>query len=449
MSPKYDVAIIGAGPTGLFAAYQLARLAPKANIVVVSRKGNTHSEDPLSFQDTKSRNSPVSTDGLGGSGAYSDKLYFDPAGGWLEDEKKKYSDVFMCYVAELFERFGGISERDAFAVKKHFKPIPEITYKEYKRLVPITQSQYRKFIVRFAKHLTTSNVRFLTRNVIAISKFSSHRFRITLEGQEKRIEAKQVLIATGRSSTSWLQKQALVLGLKCQEPRPFFGVRIEARAESLRNLAGLGPDPKFKHEDTIFSSSQTKMHCVCTNGHVISCISDDMILVDGTRFPQLSQNTSFNVLTSLRRTLDVNRCRKIVQTVLEENAGKPVVQLMKDFRRGISTDPGQLRVNLVKPTLSNAKPGDLTHNLPFEVLYNIINFIELLRGRFPGVNMQQNLVYAPVLEWFSPVVLVNEKTGKTSVDGVFVAGDAAGISQGVVMAAASGIQTGLNLSQYV
>src|SRR5712692_4092457 len=110
-----DLTIIGAGPAGLFAAYQLSRLSPKTKILLLSKTLTTSRSSPYAIL-RRSQKSPVKVDGLGGSGIFADKLYFEQAGGWLEYRSSEYAQALIAYVAEIFERFGGLSERRAFAL---------------------------------------------------------------------------------------------------------------------------------------------------------------------------------------------------------------------------------------------------------------------------------------------------------------------------------------------
>ncbi len=101
-----DLTIIGAGPAGLFAAYQLSRLSPKTRILLL---GGGYSPNHVLHDNilNRSQRSPVNVDGIGGSGIFADKLYFENAGGWLESRNPEYAQVLITYVAEIFERFGG------------------------------------------------------------------------------------------------------------------------------------------------------------------------------------------------------------------------------------------------------------------------------------------------------------------------------------------------------
>jgi uncharacterized FAD-dependent dehydrogenase len=170
-----------------------------------------------------------------------------------------------------------------------------------------------------------------------------------------------------------------------------------------------------------------------------------LVLIDGVARENVSRNTSFNVLTRIPRTLSSERCNSIVRRILEEGKGKPLIQLMGDFRRGTPTSQKKLASNQVQGTLTEATPGEITHLLPSQVQTNIVDFLDLMNASHPAITDPSNLVYSPVFEWFPPRVWI-KPSGETSVPGIYVAGDIAGVSQGVIPAAAHGLWTGMRLA---
>jgi uncharacterized FAD-dependent dehydrogenase len=441
-----DLAIIGSGPAGLFAAYQLSRLSPGLSIQILANDPNPRSS--ALAKPPRARDSPVTDKGLGGSGRFADKLYFDSAGGWLESQAPEYARALMAYSAEIFERFGGLSERKAFALDRNIPPMPGLDYKLYKKLVPVTFIEYRKLILNIVRKLKENGVQIKYSPSVGRIARTSSGYNIQSE-KGSLFRSKNVLIATGRSSASWFVQQAASLGLRVEPGRPYFGVRVEARTKSVVGLRSWGHDPKLKLKSFVRTSSDTKTHCVCFAGHVISCACDNMVLVDGTTFDRPSSNTSFNVLTRIPQTLSVKRCRYIAQSILRTGDGKPIVQTMGDFTRGIPSTAKKIKSNHVEATLKEATPGELTRHLPIDAVTNIIHFLAQIMQTIPGTARGENLVYAPVFEWFSPKVLINKSSGKTGVPGLYVAGDVAGVSQGVVMAAASGLWTGIKLAELI
>lgn len=440
MERPFDLAIIGAGPAGLFAGYQLARSSPSLRLAILVDAGR--STNAFWRNKTKHRN-PVGVEGLGGSGLFSDKLYFDAAGGWLESREKEYSKIIMAYAAEIFERYVGVSERGAVTPRSNMPQLVGLLYKPHPMIVPITATNYVRFVRGLVEKLEGFGVKFVyDASVEDVAKLTSS-FKIVLS-KRGITSARNVLFASGRSSAAWFEGIASRLQLKLRKGRPYFGIRLETRAEWIEGLRRYGDDPKLERPSNV-PTSYTKTHCVCFNGHVISCKCDDMILVDGTKLAPPSENTSMNILTRIPRTLSSQRCKEIIRNMLRVGGGRPLVQRMEDFRVGSPTLSGALKKNAVQRTLKNSTPGDMTNLLPLQMQKNLVDFLDTMRTSYPKLAHSDNLIYGPVFEWFQPKVWIGP-SGQTSIPGLFVTGDIAGVSQGVVPAATHGLQMGTKLA---
>ena len=269
MEKPLDLAIIGAGPAGLFAGYQLARSSPSLKLAILV---NTRRPTNTFWKSKTSHRNPVGVEGLGGSGLFSDKLYFDAAGGWLESAHKEYSRIIMAYAAEIFERYVGVSERGAVAPKSDAAELAGFLVKPHPMLVPITAENYVRFVRSFVRKLERFGVKFIyDASVENVEKLSSS-FRVIL-GSRRAVSARNVLFASGRSSAAWFEMIASRLQLKLRRGPPYFGIRLETKAEWIRDFRKLGVDPKLES-----LTSYTKTHCVCFNGHVISCQCGEMSL---------------------------------------------------------------------------------------------------------------------------------------------------------------------------
>ena len=111
---NYDVIIIGAGPGGIFAAYELMQLKPELKVAVFEAG---HSLDkrycPIDGDKIKSCigcESCSIMNGFGGAGAFSDGKYNitnDFGGVLYEYVGKKHAIDMMRYVDEINLKFGG------------------------------------------------------------------------------------------------------------------------------------------------------------------------------------------------------------------------------------------------------------------------------------------------------------------------------------------------------
>jgi len=286
-----------------------------------------------------------------------------------------------------------------------------------------------------------ATLRFQTA-VESVDRVDGGTFRLNLS-DNKSFGADVVLLATGRASTTWLSTQGRKLGLRFGNAEPLIGVRVETLTSRVRSMKDLGLDPKFKAEDTA-----TKTHCMCFDGHVISCKCEDMVLVDGVSSGTPSGRTSFNILTRIPG-LTRKAGRRMVHEILGEKRAQPIVQRMDDFQGGSSTSRLRLEAGKVKRSLVQSRPGNISDFLDVEALAKIYDFLDRLSALAPGISAPDNLVYAPVYEWFSPRVKWDADSWRTGVDGLFVTGDATGTSQGVVMASTSGLRAAFAIYEYL
>src|SRR3989441_2174390 len=204
MEKPFDLAIIGAGPAGLFSGYQLARLSPSLSLAILV---NTRRPTNAFWHNKTNHRNPVGVEGLGGSGLFSDKLYFDAAGGWLESREKEYSQIIMAYAAEIFERYVGVSERGAIAPKSSMPQLAGLLYKPHPMLVPITATNYVRFVRSLVQKLETFGVKFIFDASVENVTKSPSSFNIGLSSKEA-IHARNVLFASGRSSAAWFERIA-------------------------------------------------------------------------------------------------------------------------------------------------------------------------------------------------------------------------------------------------
>lgn len=439
-----QVTIVGGGPAGLFAAYELSRFARNIKVTVIDAgpdlKGRKKSLPNSSLR------CPTPSEGYGGAGVFSDKLYFDAAGGWLEEVGPELEpQVYTSLVSEVYEKFVGPIRWQAGGGRR-IDLGTEVQFKPYPNLVPATLDDYLTLIKRVIASIEKAGVSVLfSRKASRITRLSgpAASFRVELEG-DNPIDSDAVLVATGRGSSTWFQRQADELGVELTTSPTVLGIRVETLTNRVQPLSDLAMDPKLKSKD-----GTTKIHCYCKGGTVISVKSDGMILVDGTQMESSSKNTSFNVLTRLDgvgKTADEGRA--IVTEIIRQGKGVPVVQRMDDFMKGIPSTRRSIGRGSVVPTLPKARPGDLTEALPGEVTERLFSLVDVLSGIAPKLREGDNLVYGPVFEWFHPKVKMNG-SWETSVEGLFVAGDAAGHSQGVVMACASGIRIAFRIKDFL
>jgi uncharacterized FAD-dependent dehydrogenase len=118
--------------------------------------------------------------------------------------------------------------------------------------------------------------------------------------------------------------------------------------------------------------------------------------------------------------------------------GKPIIQRLGDLERGRRSTWERISRSTITPTLRDCTPGDISLIMPHRVLSNILEAISRLDTIYPGIASPQTLIYAPEIKYYGVVVEANRDM-ETNIEGIYVAGDGAGLSRGINVAAATGI----------
>ena len=447
MALKADVAIVGAGPAGLFAALELAEKSRLKILVVEQGKPPRQRSCPEQLYKGCAKCSPCNVlSGVGGAGTLSSgRLNLRPdIGGNLyplvgEEEAWKlveYVDsVFLRYRSprKLYNPHGPEVEeleRKAAAAGVKFIPIPQRE---------IGTDNAPRVIQNFMEDLERKGVRFLLqRKVEGLGKGE-----LTLNGGEK-LYAKYILVAPGRSGHSWLAEEARKLGIPTRHEPIDIGVRVEVPAIIMEPVARISRDPKF-HIYTEKYDDFVRTFCVNHRGFV--CLEvyeeDGMVGVNGHSMESVqSQNTNFAFLVRMGLTEPLEDTtaygQMIARQVTRLGGGKPIVQRLGDLIRGRRSTWDRVEKGNVEPTLKTVTPGDIAMALPHRIVTDIIEGLEKLDKVIPGVASPSTLLYAPEVK-FSANRIYTNKDLETPVEGLFVAGDGAGLSRGIVTAAATGI----------
>ena len=138
--------------------------------------------------------------------------------------------------------------------------------------------------------------------------------------------------------------------------------------------------------------------------------------------------------------------RSIARMATRLGGGRPLIQRLGDLLAGRRSTWERIERSVVEPTLKEATPGDISMALPHRVLVDVLEGLERLDDLAPGVWGKHTLLYVPEVKYYSLQVKVNPETMETSLDGLYVAGDGAGLSRGINVAAATGILAGAGIA---
>lgn len=441
----YDVVIIGAGPAGLFSAYELVNNSNLRVLVIDKGKDINNRKCPNTKYQRCLKCKPCNIlCGLGGAGGLSDgKLNLKPdVGGNLEEfVSHKEADTLVSMVDQIFLKHGaspklyGKNSREletrAASVGIEFIPIPQRH---------IGSDMLPSVVNSIKNYLESKGCSFLLNTEVAEIK-KDNNFKLLLTNGNI-IESYFLIGCTGRSGADWLSSEAKKLGIKTRFAPIDIGVRVEVPAVVMEEIVEYAWDPKF-HIYTKKYDDFVRTFCTCPYGFVVMEDYGEFIGVNGhSSNSEKSENTNFAFLTRIELTEPVENTteygRSIAKLATTIGGGMPIVQRLEDLRSGHRSTKARIEKSFVSPTLKNATPGDISMALPHRIVENVIEGLEQLDKVIPGVNSDSTLLYAPEIKFYSMRFLVNNDL-ETNLPDFFVAGDGAGLSRGIVASAATGI----------
>ncbi len=446
----YDVAVIGAGPGGLFAGLELVENSPGISVAIIDKGLKI-----------KQRNCPLSkvgrcvcpvchiNHGVGGAGLFSSGIINlrPDVGGDLQELVGSWDKSYKLidYVDGVFVRFGASRERIFEPKGERFNEYQRMTAKVGAHLIPIRQHHIGtdgsvSVIDSFTSYLEKEGVNFvLGTSVMEVLK-SGDLF--TVRTNRGNLEARTVIFAPGRVGVEWFRDQARKLGVQ-MTPNPLdVGIRVEVAKYVMDPLTSLYMDPKVvmytrSHDDKV------RTFCVNPGGYVVVEKYDDgTIGVNGETYTnRVSSNTNFALLASIKLTDPmedtIDYGKSISRLATKLGGGKPIIQRLGDLEDGRRSTWERISRNTIEPTMKVATPGDISMALPHRVMQDLLEFIDKMDEVLPGLASKYTLLYAPEIKYYSMRASVTPLM-ETTVEGIFAAGDGAGLSRGINVAAATG-----------
>jgi uncharacterized FAD-dependent dehydrogenase len=442
---QYDVVIVGAGPAGLFAAKEIVEHSRLQPLIVDMGRDVDDRVCPATAYKSCKKCSPCSIMcGVGGAGTLSSgllNLRIDIGGDLRELVDEATAWDLVKYVDSVFVENGAPNKvysplpeevedlmRKAAAVGVNFLPIPQRH---------IGTDNAPKVIKSLKEHLEHQGVHFLLKRTV--SHLSGGR--VTLNGEED-VACKYVIAAPGRSGANWLAQEAQRLQIPTKYQPIDIGVRVEVPAVVMDPVTRISRDPKF-HIYTDTYDDFVRTFCVNAWGFVVQEVYDDFIGVNGhSMTDKLSENTNFAFLVRVGLTEPLEDTSAYGRTIARQTTtlggGKPLLQRLGDLKGGRRSTWERLRRGNVEPTLLNVTPGDVSMGLPHRIVTDLIEGLDKLDHVVPGVSSNSTLIYAPEVK-FSANRIITDANLETPLANLFVAGDGAGLSRGLVTSAATGV----------
>lgn len=452
---KYDVIIIGAGPSGIFCAYQLIHQKPELKILMIE-KGRSIEKRVCPKRKTKvcmGCKPCAITTGFAGAGAFSDgKLSLSPdVGGYLPDilgyEK---TNELIHRSDEIYLKFG--ADTRVYGVDKE-KEIREIRRKAINANLKLVECPIRHLGTEEGYKIYTRLQEDLLKNGVEI-RFNTMVQTILVEDgtaigvaldNEERIYGTEIVAAVGREGAEWFSHICKDIGVETKNGTVDVGVRVEVRDEVMEFLNQNLYEAKLLYHTPTFDD---KVRTFCTNpsGEVATEYYDNgLAVVNGHAYKSQdmkTNNTNFALLVSKNFTKPfkspIEYGKQIAQLSNMLCDGKIMVQTYGDFCRGRRTTEERLCRNNLIPTLKDAVPGDLSLALPHRIMVDIHEMLQALDKVTPGIASEETLLYGVEVKFYSNKVLVNQDF-ETNIPHLRAIGDGASVTRGLQQASANGI----------
>ena len=465
---KYDIIIVGAGPSGYMCAYELATKKPELKILLLDRGRDIYTRK-CPVLEHKIDKCPVSskghrecfpacsiTSGFGGAGAYSDGKFniTTEFGGWLTDfiDADELMDIIN-YVDNINLSFGAtkvLTDPDTPKVR-------EIEHRAMSVGVKLLRSKVR--------HLgTEENIKILSRIYEFLKDKIDMRFgtRVTdiivEEGQIKgvqlddneTIESKYVVLGVGREGSKWLSELFEKYHISMSQTQVDIGVRVECPNMVMEEINENLYEGKFVYKTSVGSTVRT--FCSNPGGHVVMENYSGVVNVNGHSYSDSSlssNNTNFALLVSHHFEEPFNKpneyALKVSSLANQLACGSVLIQKYGDVKLGRRSTPKRIAEGFVRPTLKEAVPGDLALCLPYKTMRSIIEMIEVLDKITPGIATEHTLLYGVEAKYYSAHPSMSNELEVNGIKNLYVAGDGAGLTRGLAQASACGIYIARNI----
>lgn len=454
---NYDVIIIGAGPSGIFCAYELIQQQPDLRILMIE-KGRPIEKRVCPKRTTKVcvGCKPCSiTTGFAGAGAFSDgKLSLSPDVGGNLPEILGY-DQAQALIQEsdaIYLKFG--ADKNVYGMDKE-KELQEIRRKAINANLKLIECPIRhlgteegyKIYTRLQEHLLAHGITMKFHTMVKDILISDGAVTGVVTEDGETFHAPEVVAAIGREGSDWFSHICKDHGIETQVGTVDIGVRVEVRDEVMEFLNKNLYEAKLVYYTPTFDD---KVRTFCTNpsGEVATeYYENGLAVVNGHAYKSQefkTHNTNFALLVSKNFTkpfkTPIEYGKHIAQLSNMLCDGKILVQTFGDFQRGRRTTEERLCRNNLIPTLKDAVPGDLSLVFPHRIMVDIREMLLALDKVTPGIASDETLLYGVEVKFYSNKVVVN-RDFETSIHGLRAIGDGASVTRGLQQASANGIST--------
>lgn len=455
MNKSYDVIIVGAGPSGIFCAYELIKEKKDLKILMIEKGRRIEKRKCPKRTTNKCMGcKPCSiTTGFAGAGAFSDgKLSLSPdVGGNLPQILGYDKTIELLKESDnVYLSFG--ADKNVYGVGKE-KEIREIRREAIKANLKLIECPIRhlgteegyKIYSKLQEHLLNNGIEIIFNTMVKDIFIKDNKVRSVITEKGDTFTANEIVAAVGREGADWFSHICHSHDVETEVGTVDVGVRVEVRNEVMEFLNKNLYEAKLVYHTPKFDD---KVRTFCTNpsGEVATeYYEDGLAVVNGHAYKSKeykTENTNFAILVSKNFTkpfkTPIEYGKQIAQLSNMLCDGKIMVQTFGDFKRGRRTTEERLCRNNLIPTLKDAVPGDLSLVFPHRIMVDIEEMLEALDKVTPGIASDETLLYGVEVKFYSNKVVVN-KDFETSIEGLRAIGDGASVTRGLQQASANGI----------
>ena len=453
---KYDVIIIGAGPGGIFSAYELVKRKPELKIAVFEL-GNPleRRRCPIDGKKVKSCikcKTCAIMSGFGGAGAFSDGKYniTNAFGGTLYEHIGRDTAIdLMRYVDEINVEHGGEGTKMYSTAGTKFKKL--------------CMQNKLQLLDASVRHLGTDINYVVLENIYAELKDKvEFRFEYPVDHLEAieggyRVfcgddfdDCEKCIVSVGRSGSKWMSKVCEDMKIPTMSNRVDLGVRVEIPSQIFSHLTDELYESKIVYRTEKFEDN-VRTFCMNPNGIVVNENTKGIVTVNGHSYEdkdKQTENTNFALLVSKHFSepfKDSNGYGESIARLSNMLGGGVIVQRFGDLIRGRRSNEKRIEEGLVRPTLA-ATPGDLSLVLPKRILDGIIEMIYALDKIAPGTANDDTLLYGVEVKFYNMEVEIDENL-ETLYKGLYVIGDGSGVTHSLSHASASGVYVARHITE--
>ncbi len=448
---KYDVIIVGAGPGGIFSAYEL--VTNKSDIkVAVFEEGHLLEKRKCPIDGDKIKkcvNCKTCSimSGFGGAGAFSDGKYNitnDFGGTLYEYIGKKKAIELMHYVDDINMQYGGEGTKLYSTAGSGFK---KICLQNKLNLLDASVrhlgTDINYIVLNNLYNFLKDKVDFYFDTPVAnIEVLDDNDSGYIVNTESESYECTKCIVSVGRSGSKWMEKVCHELNIPTKSNRVDIGVRVELPAVIFANLTDELYESKIVYRTEQFEDN-VRTFCMNPKGSVVTENTNGIITVNGHSYEdkeKQTENTNFALLVSKHFSepfKDSNGYGESIARLSNMLGGGVIVQRFGDLIRGRRSNPKRIEEGLVVPTLS-ATPGDLSLVLPKRILDGIIEMIYALDNIAPGTANDDTLLYGVEVKFYNMEVDVDEHL-ESLHKGLYIIGDGSGVTHSLSHASASGV----------